>query len=194
MKPQHSESFKKRLNNPLNEFKSEEEHIAHFKLRFNERFGVELSTEQYYEILNRVINSDFNLVVYKPSRMTMIVEMVIEGHLTWVFYGKKGISKESKEVIVPARLKTVLIPYTKYIVPVELKHKYDHTTFTEVVNIQIEKVKKFARQINLKKQNPYKVLNNLSPLLRPVAKAVFKNEGIITNSMIFAIVEYIKKK
>lgn len=191
MKTQHSESFNKRINNPNNEFKSEEEHMAHFKLRFKERFDVELTTEQYYTILDRAINSTNGKLVYKPSRTSSIIEMIIEGHLTWVLYGKKGVNKELN-IVIPARLKTVMIPYTTYIVPVDLSKKYNHTTFTDVVNETINKIKKSAAQINPSKQNPYKILSGLSPMLRPVAKKIFKNGGKVTNTMIYSIVDYLR--
>jgi hypothetical protein len=186
----HSDSFRRRLYNTDHNTKSEEDHIAHFKTKLKERFNIEITTDQYYEILKFVVaNLKYNLV-YKLNTNSSVNETIINDQRVWVIYGRPDNAKRLTDVELHARLKTVLIPNTVYVVPPKLARKYDHTSFTVKLNQTIELVKKVSNQINMRKQNPYKVLTQLPEILRPLAKQ-YKKDNVVTNHWIHTIVSHL---
>lgn len=189
----HSDTFRSRVNNRDLNTKSEEEHIAHFKLRMKERFDIDLTTDQYYEILKQVReNTKFNLV-YKLNGNSSINEAIVEGKLVWVVYGRPEKKRLDHESELKPRLKTVLFPHHIYLVPPQLANRYDHQRFTEKVNKTIEQIIRVSNQINLRKQNPYKVLSQLPEKLRSLAKK-YRTDKEVKNHWITTITDYLTGK
>lgn len=186
----HSETFRKRIKNRDLNSKSETDHITHFITRMKERFNIDLTVEQYYEMLKDVIRNAKTNLVYKLNANSSINETTINGKLVWVIYGRPEKKKFDNETELVARLKTALIPHMVYIVPPRLAQKYDHNQFTEKVISTIAKIKSISDQINMKKQNPYKVLSQLPPDLRHLGKRYTKDKNVDSH-WLQAIVNYL---
>lgn len=135
----HDQSFLKRIHNPNSEVKSMDEHIAHFKQRLLERFNIELTTEEYYKLVNTIATARH---IYQLTASNGVHSMQIKGVEVWVIYGK-ALDR------IPARLKTALIPYKGLVVPNRLAHKYDNVTFTKRVGDLIQHIFEISKTIDL---------------------------------------------
>lgn len=145
-----STGFIRRRDNPHGLTKSEGEHIAHFKLRLKERFGINLTTSEYYELLKKAhkFKSLYNLSVHTSLR-----EGTIKGKRVWVLYASKD---NRRNIDLPARFKTALIPdIGHFIVPKELSYHYDHEQFTCRINETIAQMKKLSEKLDLNNKKAF---------------------------------------
>lgn len=158
----------RRYDNPLNRSRTEGEHIIHFTQRLKERFNIDLTLDQYYELLKETTKHSSNHI-YSINSSSGIYEVSINDVTIWVIYGNKSND-------MPARLKTALIPYKMLITPDCVSHKYDHVEFTAEVNRVIEEMVKLSTEINLENKKEF-FMRGISPLLTKGALHIKKNIG-----------------
>lgn len=168
--PKHSDTYLMRLNNPKGNFKSEQQHINHFKARMLERFGLEVSTEEYYELVKRAAVSR---KVYSLASSNIIKEIEFKGKLMWVIYAPKI---DWQDQIVPARLKTVFPRFEKYSVPNNLADKFDTDTFTAAVKHIQYKVVVLAKELDLENRKEFFMREDI-PMSLKHAALVFKRDA-----------------
>lgn len=135
----HDQSFLKRMNNPQGLVKSMDEHIAHFKQRLQERFNIDLTTEEYYDLVHNIANAKY---IYPLNSANGVYAMTIRGQVVWVIYGRN----QDK---IPSRLKTAMIPYKGLVVPNRLAHKYNNISFTTRVGEIMNEVVEISKTIDL---------------------------------------------
>lgn len=145
IKPEHSKRYLERRQN-IGLTKPISEHIEHFKQRLLERFNITFSTDDYYNLLNRISKGK---PLYKINGGNTLIQVEIEGKIVWVLYGPKND-------LQPSRLKTVLIPWVAFLTPDNLSHIYSHKTFTVVVNEIIEEFIKLSHTVDFNNPNDKK--------------------------------------
>ncbi len=135
----HTDSYNTRRNNPTHRSKSESEHIVHFIMRLKERFDIECSVNQYYDLISNIGDAK---ILYKINSSNGVYEITFNNKTLWVIYGCKSGE-------LPARLKTALIPYKLFPVPDVLSDEYDTESFTlKVKHLALDCVQ-LSNNINL---------------------------------------------
>jgi hypothetical protein len=131
----------RRLNNPTHQSKTEEEHIVHVKDRILERFDLNISTEEYYELLNLVKSNAKQL--YRLNTHNSVKSIEFKGKKMLVVY---GCGSENREL--PSRIKTVLYPDAEYPVPGELlRQGVARKDFTQQIKDTVNEMVMFAQDI-----------------------------------------------
>lgn len=130
----------RRINNPRNKHKPELAHIAHTQERMLERFGINLSIDDYYNLITHSQETHKN--VYSLNNCTVIWEITYREKLMWIVY-------TGKDKVLPARIKTVLHPYEQYLTPDVLYKIYDHQTYTVAIREAIEKMVELSKELDL---------------------------------------------
>ncbi len=136
----HSENYLARNNNPQNRFKPFKYHREHFITRLKERFEIEITEEEYANLVDH-IGSGEPKKIYSINEGNTVYSMIINGKEVWVLYGRKGNK-------LPARLKTAMLPH-RFLVPDCVSHLFNHETFTNEVIASINSIKKLSEDIDL---------------------------------------------
>lgn len=141
----HSKTYLWRTNNPNGRYKPMKQHVAHFRTRLKERFGIEITSSEYGRLVKRISSAKR---LYSVNSGNILYSMDIEGKEVWVLYG-------SAQDRIQARLKTALIPYDGYIVPSNVANKYDHNQFTQRMNEVIVRIKELSKEIDLNNKKEF---------------------------------------
>lgn len=148
-----------RRNNPHGLVKPMEEHIELFKRRLVEKFGIEITTKEYYDLVANIARAKS---VYRLNTQTGIYSMMIKGVEVWVIY---GIASER----IPARLKTAMVPYQRLLVPDEFADDYTCEEFTAKVNEFIEYVKNVSTELDLNNKKEFFMRTDISRFIKSAA-------------------------
>jgi len=189
VQPAHSESYLFRVNNPNGYFKPESEHIAHVKQRMKERFDLDITTEDYYEILR---DAQVNHTrVYKINHDNSIWSLTYRGVNLWLLYGAKGRNVGFLEL--PARIKTVLRPFDQYVVPARLSHLYDHISFTAKINESIEKMREVSVLLDLNDKKSFFMRDDIHQNIKVGALRIVMDGPQITTTLVSIALGHIVK-
>lgn len=172
--PNHSESYLRRRDNPKGRFKPESEHIQHVQHRMKERFGEEITVEEYYKLLADIQSSGKR--IYGISSNAALYEFVFRDKLIWFLYGYNDDR-------VPPRIKTVLRPYDQYVVPNKLGDLYDHREFTAEIDKFLKESVELAAELDLNDKKSFFLKEGFSQIMKS-ASLNYKLEGKITFKMV----------
>lgn len=164
---QHSESYLRRINNVQGKVKPMEEHVAHFKRRLKERFGIEITTKEYYDYVGQIKDS---YLIYKSNSSTGLYQMEIKGVTVWVLYGKS-------DERIPARLKTALIPFKGIVVPDVLNEHFNHTMFYEKVKSFVTYVRSISHQLDLNNKKEFFTRQDIDAHIKTAVNTIKKMEN-----------------
>lgn len=156
----HNESFLKRINNPRGLVKPMEEHIAHFKKRLKERFNIEITTEEYDELVGSIA---YAKNIYHLNSSNIVYSLMIKGVEVWVIYAKTNDK-------LPSRLKTAMVPFKNLLVPDCLAHKYNNMMFTQRVGELIVEITEISKLVDLNNVKEFFIGHQeISPLMKSLA-------------------------
>jgi hypothetical protein len=132
-----------RLNNPFNLYKSEAKHIEHTMLRLKERHNLEITLDEYYELLKLVQKTGDPL--YRLNSSNSVVRVWFKDQLIWLIYASGSDFKNTR---IPARIKTILHKnFVGYPVPTRFGMEISGETLAEDVRKIIEEIKIFSHTI-----------------------------------------------
>lgn len=132
---------KARLNNPEHQSKTEEQHIAHVKERIKERFDLNISTEEYYELLDIAKTKARQL--YRLNTQNSVKSIEFKGKEMLVVFGCAGNKRD-----LPSRIKTVLYPDAEYPVPDALiRQGIERKDFTKEIKDVANEIVAFAQDV-----------------------------------------------
>jgi hypothetical protein len=156
---EHSQTYIDRRNNPKGLVKPMEEHIELFKKRLIEKFNIEITTDEYFELVANIGQAKH---IYHLNTQTGIYSMFIKGVEVWVVY---GIATDRIE----ARLKTALTPYKRYLVPDEFDDEYTSDEFTLKVNETVEYFKEVSKQLDLNNKKDFFMRTDIPQFVKAAA-------------------------
>ena len=186
MEPNHSETYLRRLNNPKNDHKPESDHISHVQKRFKQRFNIDITVPEYYELLQASMKH--HTYLYDLSSATTIWEINYKGKLIWILYATKCREE------LPARIKTVLIPFSGYPAPNAFSSVYDHRTFTQAIEDTMQEMIDLSAELDLNDKKTFFLNETHHPALKKGALKYKINENQKSNAMITIAVKYLAEK
>ena len=132
-----------RLNNPTHNFKSELQHIEHTMQRLKDRHGIEISLDEYYNLLNLVQTKSDDL--YRLNSSNSVKRVIFKGQEIWLIY---GCGSSFRQTHIPARIKTILQEsFTSYPVPDKYGMEIKGERLANDVRSIIAEIKRFRTNV-----------------------------------------------